>query len=173
MPPIIIIKQRIVAAPIEHASKAQEYVRSQSKEDTDFAIRPFRNSVLLAFQKTVNHDENVYIKTSPPSKFTVSTTSPGVDYVIVEKEFLEVKDTPHIAEMLGESEKKKISENIIKWAKKHGIDVSTLLFKGKLTEKTKPEYKTALTRLLESQPEHIRQDVVIPLDIAEFLSRKV
>jgi hypothetical protein len=135
-------------------------------------------SVLLAFCLKVPDGARVYVQTSPPFRYHVGEPSTLDGFEAVEASYrlpgLYVGDLS----ALTEADAEVLSENIAAWQSQHNI----LIAKHRGREKTpvastvadvpRPKKgENALERLYAAQPEGLAERIVMPFDIAVYLSR--
>jgi hypothetical protein len=128
--------------------------------------------VLLAFCVDV-HNETVYIRRSRPFRYEIGTLSAdrASEYIIVEPEYRRAGLRIDHLQLLALSDRRDLEGRIQKWAAVHGLQVEQFSRLNQ-DEKETPEIgKTALDRLLAAQPQDVAQRLLIPVDIAQILTR--
>jgi hypothetical protein len=136
-------------------------------------------SILLAFcLKSVN-GQNVYVRTTAPFRYQIAENPGSKEFVIVEERFrspgLYVDDPRSLAQAVA----LRLADGIQDWAKQHDVRLEMLFLSNKvqsyspaLDEKPQPKRGTnALARLYAAQPTGLAERIVMPFDIAVYLSR--
>lgn len=180
------ISQRVAAAPIENREEAANAVinfsthRGSSSDELD--VFRVQNAVIFAFQQKLGPNEKVFLRVARPFHFTVSCNNPDI------KNYYEIDRVADFAyprpRKVSELEHHEISvlKNIIQdWLSSRSIPFSNVYFDRPAKAEKRQDIEkslrgpaateSALTRLLQSQPDELRKKIVIPLDIAELLSR--
>lgn len=135
-------------------------------------------SILLAFCLKVTDDVNVFVQTTSPFRYHIGEPSPMESFELIEASYrlpgLYIDDP----RALPASDAQALSERIEAWAKRHNISFT----KHKAQEKTPARTAVAdvvgpkkghnaLERLYAAQPEGLGERIVMPFDIAVYLSR--
>lgn len=148
-------------------------------------LESFPLSFLVAFAANVVGKQKVYLQISEPHRYVRSSESPGDDYLEVQEDLrhpgLNVKDII----LLPQEKILTLAASVRAWLANN--ELSDALFKTHLNTPKKvplieprppktalsPEFKagSALHRLYAAQPPDIADKMVIPLDIANYLSR--
>lgn len=186
------LSQYVAAAPIENKEEALNFIiksnqnrpatenRKETKsEELDFDR--VQNSIVFAFQQSVNDGEFVFIKISRPIHFVKAKENPNdLLYTLIDQEFYLPQTPPLKASDLPREVYLRLKENVTQWLRKNHIAYSRVYFDGANYDKRESGISTqifeknspnALTRLMLSQSEELRHRIFIPLDIAELLSR--
>lgn len=146
--------------------------RVANKESGPVRLEEIVRPVLLAF--CVNaQNQPVYIKRTRPFRYEVGSIPPdrAMDYILVEPEYrrpgLRI-DQPHL---LPSNDKKDLESLIQKWAAVHGVQMERFSRFDQDEREPSEAGRTALDRLLIAQAPDIAGRIMIPADIAQFLSR--
>lgn len=126
-------------------------------------------SLLLAFCTKIAPGEPLYLHRSRPHRFQSVPPDPEQIeqfWVIDPKSRLEIGEFSSVAE-LDMGAQLKLQTSIRDWLKEQGITEGILSARPKATLAS-----SALARLIDAQPEHVRRSLVIPADIALLLSRR-
>ena len=135
-------------------------------------------SVLLAFCLKVPEGISVYLQTSPPFQYHIGEPSVADGFEMVEASYrlpgLYVGDP----RALSASDADTLSARIEAWVMQHKISIAKHRGRDKAAEASKavdvPRPKkgeNALERLYAAQPEGLGERIVMPFDIAVYLSR--
>lgn len=175
-----IIKQKILVYPSEANI---ETIKSQQDGDVDsIDISRVQNAVTIAFRKSVSDGKSVFIKIKRPINYIIEESGKNIsDYIEIEKEFMCSSVSQGKISEIPDVEASELKVKIEKWINKHGISVSDIYFNigrsdnigARVSEAQGPFLtgESALARFCNLQQLELRRKIIIPLDIAEYLSR--
>lgn len=187
------VKQKVVIVPEGEVDLAQRFIgfplseeicpnEGGVKEGKKVDINRVQNAILIAFQKKVDPGMSVYVKISRPVQFSVLEKNPDDKlFIEIRKDLLRPCYPQKKAHQLSGEEADRVRDSISEWVLENSINIEDIYFDGRggrrsslvpeRRQGSKNNIENALTRLFEAQSEDVRRSVVIPLDIAEFLSR--
>lgn len=170
-----IVRHPDIAAYIAVAPRdlAEEVGRRiiQRKVKSSGGIQPsdYPRSLLIAFCRTIPKGQAIAFTTSRPFRYETGKPPFPEGLVEIEEEFrlpgMQVPDDVTSDPALGE----KVREAIERWAFHHGIDLLRIF--SREASSAAESSKTALDRLLNGIPAHLRSQLRIPADIIELLLR--
>jgi hypothetical protein len=162
----------VVTPDIRADVEAQIADRFADKDAVPVRLEEIVKPVLLAFCINVQN-QPVYVKRTRPFRYEVGSIPPdrATDYILVEPEYrrpgLRI-DHPHLLPL---SDRKNLESLIQKWTAVHGVQVEQFSRIDQDEREPSEAGRTALDRLLASQPPDVAQRMMIPADIAQILSR--
>jgi hypothetical protein len=161
---------RIAVADDEHlaAVEAALSLESQATSQSDIDLTKIPRSILLAFCVNQKQGESVWLKKTPPHFYKLQR--PGVEEL---SDFWEIQPKYRMPKLrlsdprkLPNPHRNLLERKIQDWR-------SDLRIPSSLLEKQSPiAGKNALLRLIEAQSAEIRRSLLIPADIAVFLSER-
>lgn len=142
---------------------------------TEF-LSSLARTVLLAFVVRGEEESPVFVTRRPPFKYTIVPPADRAGYHVIAPEYrLAGMRLAAVAKMPAE-DVRRLAETIQRWALANGVALETLT--REVAETQKPTLDevalgtmSALERLIAAQRPDLRQQVVIPADIAALLSR--
>jgi hypothetical protein len=134
--------------------------------------------VLLAFCVKTEASQAVHLRTTTPFRYHVGEPPDEPGFVCVEPEFRSLGIFVRELQSLSPGDSKRLAENITRWARSHDIAVQSLFHGTKVQSKSDnsrvplpQKVENALARLYAAQPPGLASRMVVPLDIALYLSR--
>jgi hypothetical protein len=128
--------------------------------------------VLLAFCINVEN-QPVYVKRTRPFRYEVGgvPAERASDYIIVEPEYRRPGLRIDHPQLLAHNDRKDLENRIQRWATVHGVQMEQFSRLDQEEKEASEGGRTALDRLLASQPPDVAQRMMIPADIAQILTR--
>ena len=131
--------------------------------------------VLLSFVADTGNAQTVYLRSSPPYRYSHEPTH-GEHWWPVEREFRRPGLRVDQVADLPENTAQELSDLVQRWAARHQIDLDELTARGPgpATHSSSKESRlptSALERLHDAQAADVAGRLVVPMDIALYLSR--
>jgi hypothetical protein len=162
----------VVTPDIKNDVEEQIAARLGEKETTPVRLEDLARPILLAFCINVQN-QPIYIRRTKPFRYDVGTIPPDSEseYVVVEPEYRRPGLRIDNLNQITLTDRRDLENRIQKWATVHGLDAEQFSRLGQDDKEMPDAGKTALDRLLAAQPPDVAQRMMIPADIAQFLSR--
>lgn len=162
-----------VATPDSRDDVLQQIrARLGEKETTPVRLEDLARPILLAFCIGVQN-QSIYIRRVRPFRYDVGTIPAGSEseYVVIEPEYRRPGLRIDNLNQITLSDRKDLENRIQKWATVHSLDIEQFSRLEHDDKEVSDAGKTALDRLLAAQPPDIAKRMMIPGDIAQFLSQ--
>ena len=160
-------------------------VPADRDEPTDLPVPPSRrlpdehsflaeihHNFLVAFCKTIDVGQNVYVRPRAPVRFFVSDGNPPPGYIEVPASLRLPGVIVSNLRAMPEDERTALASRVRRFMEQHEITETAIAKRSALEEAPRAEVRrSALERLVMAQTESVRRQLVIPAEIAVLLSR--
>lgn len=168
-------KAFVAVFPADKESLAREAIEKRKKVSL---LEKLPRPIILAFCVKTDGDAPVYISTSPPFRYQLGA-APGPNYVLVEETYRLPGVYVENPRSLAYGDAVRLAEQITAWASHHSVDLEQLRVDEALRTPHSEilpsshlkKVENALERLYAAQPQGFAERIVIPFDIAVYLSR--
>lgn len=149
----------------------------QQRQDANL-VRHLPKSLLLAFCVEAPPGEKVWFKNSVPYRYIIGESSDEAA-LLVDDEFRTPGLFVDAPQTLPKEEAADLGRRIRGWAERVGINADELMRRDRSdgrqqsVDPVRQDGRSALERLFAAQPADLRDRMVIPVDIAVYLSRKL
>lgn len=162
----------VVTPEVRADIEAQIEERLADKDIVPVRLEEVVKPVLLAFCVNVKN-QPVYIKRTRPFRYEVGSIplERTTDYILVEPEFRRPGLRIDNFQALPLSDRKDLESRIQNWAAVHGVQVEQFSRIDQDEREPSEAGRTALDRLVAAQSPDVAGRMMIPVDIAQILSR--
>lgn len=178
-PEIIIVRDPEAVAYVVVVPAAKKCLAEQAIEGRRCSnfLAKLPRSVLLAFCLRKMDDQSIFVQLAPPFRYHVGQC-PGSGFVVIDEQFRSPGLYINDPAALSLDQTTDLVIKIENWARQNNIQLADLFGERQdrrpaMATSSRPtgSTKNALERLYEAQSLSLREKIVMPFDIAVYLSR--